>query len=79
MMDYVDDALVETLWQDLGGQVSRQQIVRAVTQIAARFEKATVTAFVPIFIRRQVLEHLRPESFSESHPDAGTASTDDSE
>jgi hypothetical protein len=56
-MDYVDDALVEMLWKDLDGQVSRQQIARAVTQGAARFERATVTAFVPIFIRRQVLEH----------------------
>ena len=79
MMDYVDDALVETLWQDLDGQVSRQQIARAVTQIAARFEKATVTAFVPIFIRRQALEHLRRDSFSEGHPVANAASTDDGE
>jgi hypothetical protein len=78
-MDYVDDALVETLWQDLDGQVSRQQIARAVTQIAARFEKATVTAFVPIFVRRQALEHLGRDSFSEGHPVASAASTDDGE
>ena len=79
MMDYVDDALVEALWQDLDGQVSRQQIARAVTQIAAKFEQATVTAFVPIFIQRQALERLRRDSFSEDHPVASAASTDDGE
>jgi hypothetical protein len=57
-MDYVDDSLVEKLWRDLEGQVSRQQIASAVTEITARFERATVTAFVPIFIHRQALEQL---------------------
>lgn len=54
-MDYVDDALVETLWKDLDGRVARQQITKEVSKIAARFEEATVTAYVPIFIRRQAL------------------------
>ena len=79
MMDNMDDSVVEKLWHDLDGRVSRQQIARAVTQIAARFEKATVTAFVPIFIHRQALEHLRHDSFSEGHPVASAASTDDGE
>jgi hypothetical protein len=79
MVDYVDDALVEMLWKDLDGQVSRQQITRAVSQIASRFDKATVTAFVPIFIRRQALEHLRHHSFSKGHTVASAAPTDDSE
>lgn len=78
-MDYVDDSLVEKLWHDLDGQVSRQRIARAVTEIAARFEKAAVTAFVPIFIHRQALEHLRREPLSQSHPVASTASTDQDE
>jgi hypothetical protein len=78
-MEHVDDALVEALWQDLDGQVARQQIAKKVRQIAARFENATVTAFVPIFVRRQALEHLRLESSSESHPVASTATTDDGE
>ena len=73
-MDYVDDALVETLWKDLDGQVSRQQIAGAVTRVAARFEKATVTAFVPIFIRRQALEYLRRDCLGESQPMTSSAS-----
>ena len=68
MMDYVDDALVEVLWRDLDGQVSRQQIAGTVSQIASRFDKATVTAFVPIFIRRQALEYLRRDCLSDSDP-----------
>jgi hypothetical protein len=59
MMDYEDDALVETLWRDLNGQVPRQQIAVVVNQVAARFEDATVTAFVPIFIHRRALDRLR--------------------
>jgi len=79
MMDYVDDALVETLWKDLDGQVSRQQIARAVKELASRFENATVTAFVPIFIRRQALELLKSEFPGESHAVARTATMDDGE
>ena len=79
MMDYGYDALVETLWQDLDGQVARQKITTEVSRIAARFEKATVTAYVPIFIRRQALELLRAELPGESHPAASAATTDDSE
>ena len=79
MTDYVDDSLVEKLWTDLDGQVSRQQIARAVIEIAVRFEKVTVTEFVPVFIHRQALEHLRREAVSESHPVAGTASMNDDE
>ena len=58
-MDNVDDSLVEQLWRELNGQVSRQQIVGAVTEIAAGFEKATVRGFVPIFVHRRALEQLR--------------------
>ena len=77
MTESVDDALVETLWKDLAGQVTRQQITREVSKIAARFEQATVTAYVPIFIRRQALELLRSEFPGESHPVASAATTDD--
>ena len=79
MTDYGYDALVETLWKDLDGQVGRHQIIREVSKIAARFEQATVPAYVPIFIRRQALELLRSELPGESHPIASTATTVDGE
>ena len=75
-MDYIDDSLVEKLWSDLDGQVSRQQIAGTVTAIATRFEKATVTAFVPIFIHRRALEQLKGLQGSPSHIGAGSALAD---
>jgi hypothetical protein len=58
MIDYADDSLVEKLWNELNGQVSRQQITLAVREIAAQFQDARVTTFVPIFVRRRALEQL---------------------
>jgi hypothetical protein len=75
-MDYIDDSLVEKLWRDLDGQVSRQLIAGTITAIATGFEKATVTAFVPIFIRRQALEQLKGLQGSPSHVAAGSALAD---
>ena len=54
----MDDSLIEQIWDDLDGQVTRGQIRQVVTEIAAEFRTATVTAFVPIFIRRQAREKL---------------------
>lgn len=79
VMDNVDGSLVDTLWRDLGDQVSREQIARVVTEIAARFQTATVTAFVPIFIRRRALEQLRSQLFSEGGPIASSAPAADDE
>jgi hypothetical protein len=59
VMASVDDLLVEKLWHDLDGQVSHQEIVQTVNQIAAQFQDATVTTFVPIFIRRLALDQLK--------------------
>jgi hypothetical protein len=79
MIDNVDESLVEKLWHDLDGQVSREQISRVVAEIAARFQTATVTAFVPIFIHRQALEELRSLLFSEGHPVASSVLAADDE
>jgi hypothetical protein len=42
----------------MDGQVTREQIRQVVTEIAAEFRSATVTAFVPILIRRRAREKL---------------------
>lgn len=55
----INDLLVEKLWHDLNGQVSREKIARSITQTAERFRDASVTAFVPIFIERFALEQLK--------------------
>jgi len=58
VIDYLDDSLIEQIWQDLGGQVSRERIRQIAAEAAAEFRTATVTAFVPIFVRRRTREKL---------------------
>ncbi len=64
----MDNSLVEKLWRDLDGRVSQERIFQAVTEIAAKYQEATVTAFVPIFVHRQALEQLRVLVPGESQP-----------
>ena len=58
VMNYMDDSLIEQIWHDLDGQVAREQIRQVAAEVAAEFHTATVTAFVPIFIRRRAREKL---------------------
>jgi hypothetical protein len=60
-MKYVDDSLIELIWHDLDGQVVREQIRQVASEIADEFRTATITTFVPIFIRRQAREKLRTQ------------------
>ena len=59
MAQELDDALVEQIWGDLNGQVSRPMIRQVATDVAAMFQDAKVRTFVPIFIRRTTCEQLR--------------------
>jgi hypothetical protein len=58
VMGYVDDLLIEQIWQDLGGQVTRERIRQTAAEAAAEFRTATVTAFIPIFVRRRTRAKL---------------------
>jgi hypothetical protein len=58
-MDEALELLVQEIWRDLDGQVTHEQIRHVASQIATQFNNATVTTFVPIFIRRQTRETLR--------------------
>ena len=58
-MDEALELLVEEIWRDLEGKVTHEQIRQVASQIATQFNNATVTTFVPIFIRRQTRETLR--------------------
>ena len=55
----LDDALIEQIWQDLNGQVSRLKIRQVATDVVAMFQDAKVRTFVPIFIRRTTYQQLR--------------------
>jgi hypothetical protein len=56
--NYLDDSFIEQIWHDLGGQVTRERIHQIAAEAAAEFRTATVTAFVPIFVRRRTREKL---------------------
>jgi hypothetical protein len=68
MVANVDDSLVEKVWHDLNGEVSREQIRRVIAEIAATFQDAPVQTFAPIFIHRQALERLKSLSNNKIHP-----------
>ena len=57
-----DDTLVELIWKELNGRVDREQIRQAILKVKATYQDATVKTFVPIFIRREVLEMLQKEN-----------------
>lgn len=59
MAKELDDALIDQIWQDLCGQVSRVRIRQVAIEVAARFQDAKVKTFVPIFIRRNTCEQLK--------------------
>lgn len=52
------DALTDQIWQDLGRQVPRARIQQVVLEVASQFHDATVTTYLPIFIRRLTRERL---------------------
>ena len=54
----VDEVLVEQIWRDAQGKVSRMQIQQLVMEAASEFAHAKITTYVPIFVRRQVREKL---------------------
>ena len=70
-MNHIDEHLVETVWQDLNGQVSREQIRRVVAEISLAFQDATVTAFVPIFVHRRAVDQLQKQLNETRLPENG--------
>ena len=55
----IDNALIESIWKELNGRVDREYIRRAVLEAKARYQHATIKTFIPIFIRRYVLDRLQ--------------------
>jgi len=56
--ELANDELVDAIWQDLAGLVSRDRIRQVACEVAATYQDATITSFVPIFIRRRTKEIL---------------------
>ena len=58
---YVDDQLVDEIWKELGGRVERARVYAVAQEAEREFRDATVTLFVPLFIRRLTSERLMVE------------------
>ena len=54
----VIEAMIESIWRELNGRVERDHIRQMVMEVKANYQHAIVKAFIPIFIRRDVLEKL---------------------
>jgi hypothetical protein len=57
-VDQVDQTFVEDLWQNLEGKISQDQIRKIAIEIAEDFQDATITAYIPILLRRRVRDRL---------------------
>ena len=57
----VDETLVDSIWNELEGKVGREKIRSAIMRARAKYDTARVNTFVPILVRRQVLDELRPD------------------
>lgn len=53
--------MIEQISSDLHQGISRQRIAEVASQVAAGFAGATITAFIPLFVRRFTRERLLPE------------------
>ena len=61
----IDNALIESIWKELNGRVDREYISQAVLEASARYQHAPIKTFIPIFIRRYVLDRLQSTSVYE--------------
>lgn len=59
LASFVDETVIEAIWSDLEGRVDREQVRRVALDVAQDFADATVTSFVPLFIRRRTYERLK--------------------
>ena len=55
------DNLAEQIWQKLNGAIPYTRVSQVVAEAAAKFQDATITSYVPIFIQRYAYEKLGQE------------------
>ena len=52
------EAVVEQIWNDLNGTISRSDIREVISEISLIYNDVRITTYVPIFLRRDVLRHF---------------------
>ena len=55
------EQFIEQIWRGLEGEMSIAHIRRVLLEVAPAYDNARVKAFVPILLRRDVLERLHDE------------------
>jgi hypothetical protein len=53
--------LIEQVWRDLDGQIPQARIRKVAICVAAMFENATVTTYIPLIVRHLTREWLKEE------------------
>ena len=61
VLDGIDDAFIESIWQELDGQLPLARVRCVVTEITRGFQGAAVKTFLPILVHRQTLEKLKQD------------------
>jgi hypothetical protein len=57
--DWDVQALLEQIWNHLGGTVSRSTIRQVLAEVIPNYENARVQTFVPIFVHKETVKRLR--------------------
>jgi hypothetical protein len=59
--------VIEQVWSDLGGTVSRTAICQELAEVIPALDNAQITTHVPIFVRQLTVARLRtrPSEFTE--------------
>jgi hypothetical protein len=53
------EVLIDQVWNDLQGQASRDAVRQVLLEVIQEYENATITTYIPIFIRRDTVDILR--------------------
>jgi hypothetical protein len=57
--DFNVQTLLERIWNDLEGKVSRSTVRQVLAEVIPNYESARVLAFVPIFVHKETVKRLR--------------------
>jgi hypothetical protein len=64
--DWDIETMIDQVWRQLQGQVSRAAIQAVILEIMPRYENARVTTYVPVLVHREAVDtlHARLDSVS---------------
>ena len=57
--DWDIETMIDQVWRQLQGSVSRAAIQAVILEIIPRYENARVTTYVPILVHREAVDTLR--------------------